>query len=221
MIIPTVMSWSSPHTVERAHARKGKKKDLQTWGWSGGGRKVRASRQHCARFRRGGAVSRHRSLCLETEGSGGGDRKKLTMHRITARQWEQTPSRSSFRAEQAPRIRDPTATESSKTISWAVILPSSRPPAATVARTPSRRLDQEQERTRGHPSWQLARSEVPTLPPGSSDLSQFFSLRLPPSSARGVFGRRFSLSASAQRLSAVISGPRDPLVIFLEKYDSL
>ena len=123
MIIPTVMSWSSPHTVERAHARKGKKKDLQTWGWSGGGRKVRASRQHCARFRRGGAVSRHRSLCLETEGSGGGDRKKLTMHRITARQWEQTPSRSSFRAEQAPRIRDPTATESSRTISWAVILP--------------------------------------------------------------------------------------------------
>ena len=75
MIIPTVMSWSSPHTVERAHARKGKKKDLQTWGWSGGGRKVRASRQHCARFRRGGAVSRHRGLCLETEGSGGGDRK--------------------------------------------------------------------------------------------------------------------------------------------------
>mmetsp|Transcript_6924 Transcript_6924/g.20243 ORF Transcript_6924/g.20243 Transcript_6924/m.20243 type:complete len:96 (-) Transcript_6924:269-556(-) len=51
-----------------------------------------------------------------------GSRKDLqTMQRSAALQWQQTPSRSSFRAVHAPRMSEPTETESSSTISCAVI----------------------------------------------------------------------------------------------------
>ena len=218
MIIPTVMSWSSPHTVERAHARKGKKKDLQTWGWSGGGRKVRASRQHCARFRRGGAVSRHRGLCLETEGSGGGDRKNS---RCTG-----SPRASGNRRPRGAPSAPSRPLESG-----------TRPPRRAAEQSPgpssSRRVDLPPRPSLGllHVVYKNKNAVTPV---GSwraprfrrsrpvRSISPSSSLSACPPRARGAFlVAGFSLSASAQRLPAVISGPRDPLVIFLEKYDSL